>query len=98
LDNEELNELAAKQYDADLEEIMRLPAGRRFMWGLLSQTRVFASSFHTNGSMVMMREGMRQVGLTLLRDVQQYPDLFMAMWNENVELDDFTPSTKAGIE
>jgi len=94
VDNTE-QELEDAQYDADLEEVMRLPAGRRLMWNLLSQTRVFASSFHTNGSMVMMREGMRQVGLTLLRDIQQYPDLFQAMWNENVTLEDFTPSKKA---
>lgn len=52
---------------ADLKWVMSEKSGRRFVWGLLSDCKVFQSSFTMpNGLQIAFNEGSRNVGLALL--------------------------------
>lgn len=76
-------ELEDKTYEADVLWLMDNPRGRRFVWDLLSKCGVYSTSFTTNGSLVMFKEGRRDVGLRLLNELQMIaPDEFMIMWRE----------------
>lgn len=78
-------ELEDETFENDIAWLMDDPRGRRVVWDLLDKCGVFATSFTTNGSMVMFKEGRRDVGLRLMHDIEAYaPETFMKMWNENV--------------
>jgi len=57
---------AGKQELADLDSLMSLPAGRRFLWRLLTQSGVFRSSFSSDPLVMAMNEGQRNVGLRVV--------------------------------
>ena len=61
--------------------------GRRFIWGLLCEARVFQTTFDTHGGRMSLYEGMRQSGLRLLDQINRLcPDLYPVMVRENTTL------------
>ena len=74
--------LARLQEIADLRSVMSNPQGRRFVWRLLEATGVYRSSYTGNAD-TYFREGARNVGLTLIRDVHEHCfDLYVEAMNE----------------
>lgn len=49
-----------------MDSLMSLPAGRRFLWRLLTQSGVFRSSFSPDPLVMAMNEGQRNVGLRVV--------------------------------
>lgn len=71
--------LARIQQMNDLRQVMSTRSGRRVLWGLLAECGVFRTSFHTNGSIVYFNEGMRQIGLKLLADLNEADEAAYAL-------------------
>ncbi|CAB4165230.1 hypothetical protein UFOVP821_28 [uncultured Caudovirales phage] len=62
----------AKQQEVnDLRTVMSTRAGRRFIWRLLDATGVYRSSYTGNAD-TYFREGARNVGLVLIRDIHEH--------------------------
>lgn len=75
---------ARQQEAADFRWIMNDHRGRRFMWRLMGQCKVFEPSFNPHGGVMNFNEGQRNVGLFLLGEVNQLcPALFPVMAAEN---------------
>jgi hypothetical protein len=67
----------------DVAWLMGSPRGRRIVWRLLETCGVYRSSM-TGNSETYFREGMRNVGLILLRDIHDAtPDEFVLMLKEH---------------
>jgi len=63
--------------------LMSYPHGRGYVWSVLAETHVFATSFATDPLLMAFAEGERNFGLRLLNDViEQCPDLFLLMIQE----------------
>ena len=74
-----------KRRISDLKELLRYPAGRRFIWEELSRTGVFRSSFSLNSMQTAFQEGQRDIGLSLLRDINEAePTAFARMQQEYI--------------
>ena len=75
--------------EADLfRKILRDPQGRKFLWDLMNDCRVFEPSYGLGGDdspmAVGFREGQRTVGLQLLAKVMTASmDSYLTMWQEN---------------
>jgi len=81
-DNSERQKLDAMIEQEDFKWLMGNKRGRRIGWRLLERTGVYRSSF-TGNSETFFREGMRNVGLTLLAQVHEItPDQFAVMLKE----------------
>ncbi|MEO4014813.1 hypothetical protein [Pseudomonas rossensis] len=75
---------ARKQEIADFRWIMDDPRGRRFMWRLMGQCKVFEPSFNPHGGVMNFNEGQRNVGLFLLGETNDLcPSMFPVMAAEN---------------
>lgn len=75
---------ARKQEIADFRWIMDDPRGRRFMWRLMGQCKVFEPSFNPHGGVMNFNEGQRNVGLFLLGETNDLcPAMFPVMAAEN---------------
>lgn len=71
-----------KQELNDVRSIMQTPEGRRYIWRMLGETGVFRTSF-TGNSTTFFNEGMRNVGLKILADVNEAsPELYYQMQTE----------------
>lgn len=68
--------------DAERERLARLEAlgvilriqpagGRMYLWRILEDAGVFASTFHVDPHQAAFNEGMRAIGLKLMKDIQQ---------------------------
>ncbi len=67
----------------DVRHLMASEAGRRLAWRLLAKARVFETTFHPSGSQTAFNEGMRNLGLLLLSDINEAcPDAFLSMQSE----------------
>lgn len=55
----------------DLRFVMGHEQGRRFVWRLLTITGITRSSFETNALSMAMKEGQRNVGLTLTAEIME---------------------------
>lgn len=89
-------ELAARQYREDWQWLMNQRQGRRLMWQLLGMTGLYQPSF-TGNSTTFFREGQRNIGLRLTRDMQDYsPKQYMQMWAENALPEDFQVADRDG--
>ncbi len=67
----------------DYRWLMESEKGRRIMWHLLSDCRVFGSTFHTSAAQAAFNEGQRNVGLWLLDSVMKFcPEQFTRMQDE----------------
>lgn len=78
-----LDSLAREQAKADFLWLMDHPQGRRFMWALLGECNVFATSFNTHGGLMQLAEGKKQIGYQYLNQINQLcPDLYVTMMQE----------------
>lgn len=85
-DNSERNKLALLTEQEDFKWLMGNKRGRRIVWRLLERTGVYRSSF-TGNSETFFREGMRNVGLTLLAQIHEItPDQFAVMLKEQQDV------------
>jgi hypothetical protein len=67
---------------ADFKWLMSDARGRRFMWRLLGLTGLYRSSF-TGNSTTFYNEGMRNIGLMLIADVNELtPEAYLKMIEE----------------
>ncbi len=72
--------------DQDIENIMNTESGRRFIWALLEDTKVFASSFAGDNNATNFNEGQRNAGLRVFSDVMRVcPDMWLVMAKEAKE-------------
>lgn len=71
----------------DLKQILDTKAGRRFIWRKLQECGFFRSSF-TGNSETFFREGMRNMGLKLMAEVNEAcPEAYVLMLKESQEDD-----------
>lgn len=71
----------------DIKWLMSGKRGRRIMWRLLERTGIFRSSF-TGNSETYFREGMRNVGLMLMAQINEAcPEMYTLMVQEQREHD-----------
>lgn len=69
----------------DMKWLMGSKRGRRIMWRLLEKTRIFRSSF-TGNSETFFNEGMRNVGLMLMAQINETcPEQYTNMVQEQQE-------------
>lgn len=81
--------LARMQRRDDFVQLMGSEAGRRVMWWLLGECRVFAPVFHEHAGMMHVLEGKRQIGLMLLKQINDdCPAAYLAMLSENQRSED----------
>jgi hypothetical protein len=67
----------------DIRKILGIPEGRRFVWRVLDEAKIFAGSF-TGTSQTFFNEGRRDIGLFILKDVMEAkPDAFLRMFQEH---------------
>jgi hypothetical protein len=57
---------AAERDQQDLINVLSTESGRRFVWGLLTETRVYQEVYDPSGQKMAYNAGMRAVGLRLL--------------------------------
>src|SRR5574343_400737 len=62
-------EKARKQELADVQELLKHAAGRRYLWRLLGLTGVYQSSFSSDAMQMARSEGRRELGLVVLSDI-----------------------------
>jgi len=55
----------------DMQRVLKLPEGRRFVWRILSQCGIFHASFTQNSMQSSFNEGRRDIGLGLLGDLNE---------------------------
>lgn len=68
---------------SDLRAILALKEGRRFVWRYLETCRIFQSSWDPSAR-IHFNEGMRQIGLMLLSDVNEAdPESYFKMLKES---------------
>lgn len=80
---EQRNRRLQERGENDLRAILKLPEGRRLVWSMLEEGRVFQSSF-TGNSETFFNEGKRAVGLVLLgRILAVKPEAFQQMTLEH---------------
>lgn len=85
-DAELRTKLALQTEQADMQWLMGSKRGRRIMWRLLEKTGVYRSSF-TGNSETYFREGMRNVGLMLMAQVNEFsPDQYALMLKEQQDV------------
>lgn len=77
-----------RQEIEDLRAVVGSQNGARFVWKLLGECGVFRLSFHQSGSQTMFNEGMRNVGLNLMKDLTEaspefVPNMMLKMNKEN---------------
>jgi len=83
----ERQEQEAQAAASDLRQVMGTPAGRRFVWRLLGNCRIYQSSF-TGSSETFFFEGQRKVGLELLAQIHRHcPDLYLQAQKEAMDED-----------
>ena len=77
--------LSAEQWKSDFMWLMKDKRGRRIVWKILSDARVFHSSFVANAPDVMaFNEGQRNIGLMLMDDINRFcPDLYQKIIEES---------------
>jgi hypothetical protein len=70
--------------DSALRNLLNTTPGRRWVWQLLCECGVFASSFRDSALVMAFEEGKRNVGLRLLADVMRVaPEQYQTMAEEN---------------
>lgn len=74
-----------RQYD-DLRIVLTSRAGRRFIWRLLEEGRVFHSTFHTDAGVMAFGEGKRAGAIALINElVARHYDAYLQMQHEYQE-------------
>lgn len=81
--DEEAARQRRRQQVEDIRWLMDHPAGRRFVTGLLDESGVFRTSFHTDPAVMAMREGRKQIGYRLTGDLLEFaPEGYMQLLKE----------------
>ena len=70
--------LAREQELADLHAVLNNPQGMRAVKRLLALSNAFGRSFATDPYSTALNEGLRQVGIVILRDAQEAAPELMA--------------------
>lgn len=74
----------AKRQRADTRAVLDSPEGRRVVWRMLERAGIFRSSFTGNSSTTVFNEGMRNLGLMLMSDINEAcPEKYLVMLNES---------------
>ena len=91
---DEANNESQKEYQKrrardidDLQKILRLPEGRRFLLKILTESGMFHASFSLNSMTTAFNEGKRDIGLWLLKDIDEaepraYPQMVSEYYSE----------------
>lgn len=80
---ETLDRIQARQQQEDTAFVLSTMQGRRFYWRLLEKCGIFESSF-TGNNTTFFNEGMRNIGLMLLKDVNEIdPQAYLKMLEES---------------
>lgn len=80
----EKKELLQRQLDDAFRLIMKSKSGRMFIWQQIADCLVFHPLYDTEASLMYMREGKRQIGLSLLEKIQRIcPEKYQVMQSEN---------------
>lgn len=58
-----------KRRISDIAKLLKHPEFRRFIWNMLSETGIFRASFTNNAMQTSFLEGKRDVGLALVKDI-----------------------------
>lgn len=70
----------------DLRELLKLPAGQRFLWRMLKTCRVWETSFHPSGQLFAANEGRRGVGVELMTQIiEADPQAWIALQQERLD-------------
>lgn len=76
-------EAQAKREQEELKKILDTYAGRAFIWRILTECKIFSSSFTGDTEHTFFNEGKRAIGLQVLTEVLQlYPKAFTLMQSE----------------
>ena len=79
-------------FELSLSDLLKTKAGRTVMWHYMESCRVFGSVY-ADGQKIYYNEGMRNVGLQILADIQRIlPDSYLQMIKEQ----QLTEETKDG--
>lgn len=94
-DRDTQSKLARETEESDLKWLMGSKRGRRMVWRLLDQSRVFRLSFNTNSMTMAFNEGQRNFGNRTLAQIhalcpELYPVMVKEAANERNNLDDGT--------
>lgn len=75
--------LKRQQEIEDIKWLLAHASGRRFVTRLLSQTGLFATSFHSSGSVMALNEGRKQIGYWMQNELMEIaPDAYIKMLKE----------------
>lgn len=78
-----IDNLRRRREVADVALVLATVEGRRFFWRMLGECGLFKSSF-TGNNTTFFNEGMRQVGLTMMADLEQAdPSAYLKMLEES---------------
>ncbi len=81
----EREELKRTQELSDLNEVLNIPAGRRFLYRLIFEVAGTESLSYTGNAETYFREGRRDVGLTVRSEAQDnFPELYIRMVAEQM--------------
>lgn len=70
----------------DMAVVLNSPEGRRLVWRYLEFCSVFKSTFNHSGSISAFNEGMRNVGLKLMAELNEAsPEAYLIMLKESKE-------------
>lgn len=68
----------------DLQAVLDLPQGRKFLWWLLGKTGLYRTSF-TGNSATFYNEGRRDIGIAILNEILTVdPEAYIRMQAENL--------------
>lgn len=78
--------LQEEQYRSDLKTVMETPQGRRVLYRVVFQLAAVESLSYTGSSeQTFFREGRRDVGISLMRELQdELPEQYLTMLSEAV--------------
>lgn len=67
----------------DIRKLLAIPEGRRFLWRLLGDAKVFAASYAGEAPATFFNEGKRDIGIKVLQEIlAAKPDAFSQMQRE----------------
>lgn len=73
----------------DTKTVLSTREGRRYLWELMSACRVFATCYSSDAPEMAFKEGMRNVGLMVLSDLNECgSEWYSLMLKENCNVDD----------
>lgn len=89
-EHEKQNKENAKEYKkkyereiSDLQKVLRLPEGRRFIYKVLCECGVFKTSFSQNSMTTAFNEGKRDIGLSVIAQLDTAdPGIYSQMLKE----------------